>query len=289
MPRRGCRGLLIELREVTGSAAQWERFATEIATLKTAGKQVAIFAESLSGAAYAAACGADLLALPPSGGLELLGVSAELTSAGPLLKKLGIRPAFARRESFKTAPELFTEAEASPAQRETAEALLDQAFAALVESLGRRGLSAGRPAARAAIDRGLYTGRTAKARRADRRAGLSRPAAGPHAGALSARERASQRHRQAEEWPTAAGAPSRGAWPGFGDRPGFPRGGGPGAGLAGSVRTSRPPRKSPRVVPLAASAGPGSPLGFADRTVELERAKPRVAAPQRPAKPPGRR
>jgi protease IV len=154
-------GVLLSLEDTTGSAAQWDALGKEIASLQANGKQVAIYAEALDGAAYSAICGARVVVMPPSGSLNLVGIYTELTSVGPALRQLGIRPEFVRRETYKTAPELFTESEPSPVQRAQADELLDQAFERLLVKLEGRSLSA--EAARRVVDGGPYTGRTALA------------------------------------------------------------------------------------------------------------------------------
>jgi protease-4 len=154
-------GVALRLEGPTGSAAQWAELASAISWLQGKGKHVAIFAEALDGTTYAAICGAHFIAMPPSGALELVGLFTELTSAGPALAKLGVRPDFVRRESYKTAPEIFTEAEPSAIQRAQAQGLLDRLFERLIADLGRRSLSP--EAARKVVDAGPYTGRTALA------------------------------------------------------------------------------------------------------------------------------
>jgi protease-4 len=154
-------GVALRLEGPTGSAAQWAELASAISWLQGKGKHVAIFAEALDGTTYAAVCGAHFIAMPPSGALELVGLFTELTSAGPALAKLGVRPVFVRRESYKTAPEIFTEAEPSAIQRAQTQSLLDRLFERLIADLGRRSLSS--EAARKVVDAGPYTGRTALA------------------------------------------------------------------------------------------------------------------------------
>jgi protease IV len=160
----GCKGIVLRVDGLRGSAAQLAALAELMAAFRKGseaipGKDIIVWAESLDGRSYAALCGASRIHLPPGGSLDLAGMAVELTSAGVALGRLGVRPEFFRREEHKTAPELFTRSEPSPAQRGTAHALLDAGFASLVAALSRRGLDTAR--AQAAIDAGPYLGKAA--------------------------------------------------------------------------------------------------------------------------------
>jgi protease-4 len=155
--------VVLHVQDASGSQAQWDALAAMIADLQSSGKRVAVYAETLDGAAYAALCGARFIAMPAGGALDLVGLYTELTSLGPALQKLGIRPEFIRRESHKTAPELFTESEPSTVQLAQAGELLDRRFAKLIADLTRRSLSP--EAARKLVDDGPYSGRAALAAR----------------------------------------------------------------------------------------------------------------------------
>jgi protease-4 len=157
----GSLGVVLHVQDASGSQAQWDALAAMVADLQSKGRRVAVYAETLDGAAYAALCGARFIAMPPGGALDLVGLYAEITSLGPALQKLGVRPDFVRRESHKTAPELFTDSEPSPVQLAQTSDILDRRFAKLIADLGRRSLS--HEAARKLVDGGPYTGRTALA------------------------------------------------------------------------------------------------------------------------------
>jgi protease IV len=162
-----CKGLVLRVETLEGSGAQLTELAGLIEAFRkplgnatgNAGKEVIVWAESLSGRAYAALCGATRIHLPPGGGLDLTGVAVELTSAGAALSMIGIRPEFFRREEHKTAPEMFTRSEPSAVQREVANGLLDEAFEALLAGVARRGIDRAR--AQELVNHGPYFGRTA--------------------------------------------------------------------------------------------------------------------------------
>ncbi len=154
----GCKGLVLKVENLQGSSAQLTELASLIDQLRKAGKEVVVWAEGLSGRNYAALCGANRVHLPPGGSLDLTGAAVELTAAGAGLAMLGIRPEFFRREDHKTAPEMFTRSEPSAVQREVANGLLDEGFAALLSGLSRRGLD--RERAQALVNRGPFFGRS---------------------------------------------------------------------------------------------------------------------------------
>ncbi len=155
----GCRGIVLHVEHLGGSAAQLSALADLIADVRKGGKEVAVWSEGLDGRSYAALCGASRIHLPPGGSLDLSGSAVELRAAGAALARLGVRPEFVRREDHKTAPELFTRTEPSRPQRETAETLLDASFGSLVAGLARRGLDPAR--AHRAVDAGPYLGKGA--------------------------------------------------------------------------------------------------------------------------------
>jgi len=101
--------------------------------------------------------------LAPGGRIDLKGYAAELFVLGQTLKKAGIKAHFLRRAEHKTAPELFTDSEVSPAQRQTTLSLLEDAFAR-----GAADIAAGRgkplEEVRRWIDQGPYAAAEALAK-----------------------------------------------------------------------------------------------------------------------------
>ncbi len=164
-----CKGLVLKVESLEGSSAQLTELAGIIEQFRKplvtgsrqtgGGKEVVVWAESLSGRSYAALCGATRLHLPPGGSLDLTGAALELMSAGAALSMVGVRPEFFRREEHKTAPELFTRSEPSTVQRVVANGLLDEAFEALLAGLARRGLDRNR--AQQLVNQGPFFGRSA--------------------------------------------------------------------------------------------------------------------------------
>ncbi|HYI00914.1 signal peptide peptidase SppA, partial [Hyalangium sp.] len=109
---------------------------------------------------YQVLCAADEVLLAPAGRLDLVGYAAEATALGEGLSRVGIQAHFVRRGDYKTAPELFTHAHVSDIQRKTLEALLDERYADLVDSVAR-GRERTPEEVRALIDAGPYSAQRA--------------------------------------------------------------------------------------------------------------------------------
>jgi protease-4 len=107
-------------------------------------------------------CAADEILLAPAGRLELVGYAAEATALGEGLSRVGIKPHFVRRGTYKTAPELFTHPHVSDVQRQTLEAFLDERYADLVDDVAR-GRRKTAEEVRTLIDNGPYSAQRAVA------------------------------------------------------------------------------------------------------------------------------
>jgi protease-4 len=98
--------------------------------------------------------------MPPSGYLLVTGPASSALFVRGTLDKLGIRPNIHRIEDYKTAAEMFTETERSPASREMARWLLGDLSARFVEQIAA-GRGRDERTVRGWIDRGLYSPRRA--------------------------------------------------------------------------------------------------------------------------------
>jgi protease IV len=156
------RGIVLEVESLAMPAAKRGWVADRLRAFRARGKEVVGYAVSPGNSEYALLCGADRVALPPAGRLELSGFLMEATAIGAALQRLGIHPEFIRRGDYKTAPELFTRVDVSPIQRATLEQFLDERHTELVQAVasGRR-LEA--DAARERVDRGPYSAPRARA------------------------------------------------------------------------------------------------------------------------------
>ena len=112
---------------------------------------------------YLLAAAAGTLAMPPVSTLQLDGLSASAMFMQGAYEKLGIKPNFAHVGRYKSAVEQYTRDTLSPDARTAMDALLDDEFSLLVDSLA----SARRippDSVRRLIDDGPYTAREARSR-----------------------------------------------------------------------------------------------------------------------------
>lgn len=154
------RGVVLEVESLELSAAKREALALRLERLREAGKEVVGHAVAVGNAEYELLCAADRIFLSPAGRVDLVGFAAELMVVGRGLERVGVHAEFVRRGEFKTAPELFTDAEISPAQRKTIEGFLDLRHAALVSAVAK-GRKRSEDEVRALIDQGPFSARRA--------------------------------------------------------------------------------------------------------------------------------
>jgi protease-4 len=153
-------GVVLSVDALQLSPAKREALAGRLRRFRQAGKKVVGHAVSAGNAEYELLCAADRIYLSPAGRLDLIGFAAEVMALGKGLAQVGVHAEFVRRGDFKTAPELFTDAEISDVQRQTLEGFLDTRHEALVTAI-----AAGRDltveAVRQRIDDGPYSARRA--------------------------------------------------------------------------------------------------------------------------------
>ncbi len=154
-------GVVIELDGLETPPAKREALAEMFKVFRTSGKTVIGYGVSVSNVEYELLCSTDRIVVPAAGRIDLTGFSAEASAIGAALARVGIKPHFLRRGEYKTAPELFTREDMSPAQRETTERLLDERYQRLIERVaaGRKLTS---DESRRRIDRGPYSARRAQ-------------------------------------------------------------------------------------------------------------------------------
>ena len=155
-------GVIIEVDGLEAPPAKRDALAEMFKALRTAGKKVVGYGVSVSNAEYELLCSTDRIVIPAAGRIDLTGFSAEASAMGAALARIGVKPHFLRRGEYKTAPEMFTREDMSPAQRETTERLLDERYLRLIDRVaGGRKLTPDE--ARKRIDVGPFSARRAKA------------------------------------------------------------------------------------------------------------------------------
>ncbi len=157
------RGVLIHLDREPFSMAQTEELRDLIGKLRARGRQVVVYLDASSGnKAYFLATAADRIYLHPAAGLDLTGLSAELTYFRGTLDLLGVQPQFHARSEYKSSPESFTRSEPSDSSAEQMNALLDDLYGALEGAIAE-GRRVERERARELVDGGPYTADEAQA------------------------------------------------------------------------------------------------------------------------------
>ena len=158
------KGLFLHIERASFSLAQIEEIRGVIADARGRGKTVVVYMDrATSNGAYMLAAAADRVYLHPAADLNLVGLSAELQFFAGALDLIGVEAQYAKRAEYKSGPERFTNTEASPANREQMNALLDGLFEHLVASVAE-GRGRTPEQIRAMIDEGPFTAEQAKAR-----------------------------------------------------------------------------------------------------------------------------
>ncbi len=157
------RGILIRVRSVGFSFAQVEEVRNLLLDARTERKAVVVYIDGeASNATYMLASVADRIYLHPAGGIELVGLSAELQFYKGALDLVGVQAQYRKRAEFKSAPEQWTNTGSSDPAREEMNALLDDLSAAL-----QAGIAVGRgktaEEVKALIDQGPFTAKEALA------------------------------------------------------------------------------------------------------------------------------
>jgi protease-4 len=122
-------GLIARVNGAQLGLAQIEEIRAAIAAFRESGKPAVAYAETFGEGGdgtldYYLASAFGEIWLQPSGELGVTGLRIEMPFMRTLLADLGIRAEFAAREEYKSAVDIFTRDEMSPAQRSNLEVLL---------------------------------------------------------------------------------------------------------------------------------------------------------------------
>lgn len=140
-------GLIIHVGQQQPSLAASGELRAAIAGFGDAGKPTSCWSESYGemgpgNVAYHLATACDQIWLQPSGDLGLTGVVAQVVFVRAAFDKLGVEPQIGQRHEYKTAAEVLTRTEMSPAHREMAQRLVASATETIVADVAStRGLS----------------------------------------------------------------------------------------------------------------------------------------------------
>jgi protease-4 len=128
-------GLLMDFRGLSTDWAKLEEFRQAVAAFKASGKPVYAHLDGGSTRDYALAVMADQVVISPEANLMVLGIVAELEFMKDTLDKLGMKADFIHVGKYKSAPERMTRNEASQANREMIETIVQDRYDALVGQL----------------------------------------------------------------------------------------------------------------------------------------------------------
>ena len=131
------RALVLHVQDLDWGWGRLSEVRDAVARVAAAGKPVYAVLESGGDAEYFLASVARVVAIPPATTLGVDGLSASATFIRGTLDKLDIHPNFAHAGEYKSGIEFYTRGDMSAPAREALEALLDDTFRVLVDSLAR--------------------------------------------------------------------------------------------------------------------------------------------------------
>ena len=128
--------------EAIGMASAQE-LAAAVGRFRESGKFSIAYADTLGEAgpgniAYYLAAAFEEVWILPLGTVGLTGLRVEMPFAREALNDFGVDPQFARRGDYKSFPEMFTERDFTPANREMTESLIGDLFDQLVAGVAQR-------------------------------------------------------------------------------------------------------------------------------------------------------
>lgn len=148
-------GLILRLRGTSMSWTQMQTLRRELIRFRRSGKPSHCFIDSAGTRTFLLASACSEVTLHPTGIIEIPGVQGQRVFFKELLDKVGIVFEELRVGRYKSAAEGFTRKESSDPVREEMQAILDEVYADLIESLAQnRELEP--LEARALIDRRLF-------------------------------------------------------------------------------------------------------------------------------------
>lgn len=133
-------GLLLRFENLRLSLPDAMELSRALRAVAAKGKSVSCHAQSATNVSYVLMTACNSVALAPSGTLVISGPAAVPMHFRGLFDRFGIVPDFLHVGDFKTGPEPFTQTAPSSAARKVTNALLDNAYSAMVDAIseGRR-------------------------------------------------------------------------------------------------------------------------------------------------------
>jgi protease-4 len=120
--------LYLELHDPDIGFGKLNELRRAIAEFRAAGKKALAYAESLGTKAYLLALACDGIAIPPSGGVEVVGLRAEVMFYKDALGLLNLQADVLKMGKYKSAVEPFLENKMSAENREQIKSMMDDNF-----------------------------------------------------------------------------------------------------------------------------------------------------------------
>lgn len=134
-------GVLLKIGPLGLGWARLEEIRDGVLAIRAAGRRVDCVLSAATDPELYLASACDRVAVLPVLPVSLDGIAGRFVFLGETLDRIGITPQVIQRGAYKSAPEMFTRTSMSEAQREVADALLDQSYATLTEGIAEgRGL-----------------------------------------------------------------------------------------------------------------------------------------------------
>ncbi len=155
--------LYLDLDGFSAGFGKMNELRAVIADFKKAGKKVFAYAEEYSARAYLLAVDSDMIAIPESGGVELVGMRAEVTFYKNTLELLKLKADVLKVGDYKAAVEPFLRDSMSKENREQIESMLDDNFTNEMVNPIAKGRKLDPAKVKEIIDQGPFTATKAKA------------------------------------------------------------------------------------------------------------------------------
>ena len=157
---REVEGALIKIGGRRYGIGRLQEIRDTILDFKASGKQVIGYMTNCSTGNYLLASACDRIVLHPSGEVRLIGLRSETSFYKGVLDKLGIRADLEHIGEYKSASDSFTREEMSAAHREVQNAILDDLYDQLTQSIADK-RSWTQDDVKALIDQGPFTAKQA--------------------------------------------------------------------------------------------------------------------------------
>lgn len=128
-------GVILVMRDFTPGWATIESLRDELHALRIRDRRVVAYLVHGDTRSYVAACAADMVLMPPTAYLYLLGIRVEVRFLRDALAMLGLEAEVTAVSPYKAGGDLFARSEMSPEHREQLERLIDQRFESIITTI----------------------------------------------------------------------------------------------------------------------------------------------------------